>query len=74
VLLLFAPFENSKWPPAEVKFALKPYGKQHFHLLLEENISAKFGFELYKRMSVHFRRSCQCDRTKNNNKMAKLSN
>ena len=27
----------SKWPSAEVKFALKPYGKQHFHLLLENS-------------------------------------
>jgi hypothetical protein len=24
-----------------------------------ENISAKFVFELYKRLSVHFRRSCR---------------
>jgi hypothetical protein len=61
VLLLFVPFENSKWPPAEVKVCKKTslpslvlnYIKD-CQSILEEVVSA--------------------DRTKNNNKMAKLSN
>jgi hypothetical protein len=52
VLLLFAPFENSKWPPAEVKVCIEIL--KDCQSILEEVVSA--------------------DRTKNNNKMAKLSN
>jgi hypothetical protein len=62
VLLLFAPFENSKWPPAEVKVCTETLWEPSLFLnyikdcqsILEEIVSA--------------------DRTKNNNKMAKLSN
>jgi hypothetical protein len=60
VLLLFAPFENSKWSPAEVKVCITSLPSlvlnyiKDWQSILEEVVSA--------------------DRTKNNNKMAKLSN
>ena len=41
---------------------------------LIENISAKFGFELYKDCQSILEEVVSADRTKNNNKMAKLSN
>jgi hypothetical protein len=69
------------------KFALKPYGKQHFHLLLE-NSRTEFN-QTWQRcekslpsLVLNYIKDCQsileevvsADRAKNNNKMAKLSN
>jgi hypothetical protein len=48
------------------KFALKPYGKQHFHPSL--------GLNYIKDCQSIIEEVVSADRTKNNNKMARLSN
>jgi hypothetical protein len=67
-MLLFAPFENSRWPPAEVKVCIET---------LWETTKTSL-----PSLVLNYIKDCQsileevisADRTKNNNKMAKLSN